>query len=106
MIGSATKKWLQDYSVSLTWTLVFLVLIANSVLSYINFRHVAQSTDQVKNQYEMMLLTDQIEKLLLNAETGHRGYVITQRDSYLQPYDQALNLLDAKLTAPSRVVHG
>lgn len=99
MIGRTAKKWLQDYSVGLTWTLVFLVLIANSVLSYINFNYVAQSTDQVKAQYEKMLHTNKVFKLMVDAETGHRGFVITGDPRYLQPYDEALATLDDQLSS-------
>lgn len=97
MIGSATKKWLEDYSVGLTWTLVFLVLIANSVLAYFNFIYVAQNTDHVKAQYEKMLRTNQLLTLMVDAETGHRGYVITGNAGYLQPYDHAVKVLDQHL---------
>ncbi len=97
MIGSKTKKWLGDYSVSLSWSLVFLVLIANSLLSYFNFSYVAQSAGQVKAQNDKMLLTNQLLILMINAETGHRGFVITGEEQYLQPYQQALSKLDQQL---------
>lgn len=98
MKGKSTKKWLEDYSVVLSWTLVFLVLIANSVLSYFNFRYVAQSNDQVRSQYEKMLLTNKVLRLIVDAETGQRGYIITGDKTYLQPYHQALSVLDGQLT--------
>lgn len=98
MIGRTTRKWLEDYSVGLTWTIVFLVLIANSVLSYVNFSFVAQSTDLVKAQYEKMIQTNMVLKLMVDAETGHRGFVITGDEKYLQPYREALAVLDDQLT--------
>lgn len=97
MIGSNLKKWLKAYSVSLSWSLVFLVLIANSLLSYLNFRYVAQNTDQVKKQYEKMLQTGRLLNLMIDAETGHRGFVITGEEKYLQPYQQALSRLEYQL---------
>lgn len=97
MVGSKVKKWLEDYSISLAWTLVFLVLIANSLLSYFNFRYVAENTDKVKAQYEKMQLTVRIMKLMVDAETGHRGFIITGNKDYLQPYIRALGLLEELL---------
>ena len=97
MIGNKIRKWLEDYSVSLAWSLVFLVLIANSLLSYSNFHYVAQNNDQVKAQYEKILRTNKVLKLIVDAETGQRGYIITGDKTYLQPYEQALAVLDEQL---------
>ncbi|WP_431265089.1 diguanylate cyclase domain-containing protein [Roseateles chitinivorans] len=41
----------------------------------------------------MVLLTED----LLNAETGQRGYLLTQRASYLQPYRDAVRNLDRRV---------
>lgn len=98
MIGSKAKKWLHDYSVSLSWTVVFLILIANSLLSYFNFQYVALNTDKVKAQYEKILLSNRVLKLLVDAETGHRGYIITGDERYLDPYHHALALMDEKMS--------
>jgi signal transduction histidine kinase len=47
-----------------------------------------------------------LERGLLNAETGQRGYLLTQREEYLRPYkrelvkiDQALNSLEAHFSS-------
>lgn len=97
MIRSATKKWLEDYSVGLIWSLVFLALIANSVLAYFNFKYVVESAEQVKTQNEKILRANQLLTLMVDAETGHRGYVITGNKTYLEPYHAALSALDKHL---------
>ena len=36
-----------------------------------------------------------LERRVLDAETGQRGYLLTGRDEYLQPYERALTDIDA-----------
>lgn len=38
-----------------------------------------------------------LEKLLVDAETGQRGYIYTGKDNYLQPYNEALTGIDRDL---------
>lgn len=44
-----------------------------------------------KHDIEVHNLTHEIEKNLLEMETGQRGYVITGDDTYLEPFNQALS---------------
>jgi signal transduction histidine kinase len=40
---------------------------------------------------------DNLHKLLLNAETGQRGYLLTSDESYLVPYDEARSKIEPQL---------
>jgi diguanylate cyclase (GGDEF)-like protein len=46
---------------------------------------------------ERIVALDRVETLLVNAETGQRGYVITGQDAYLEPYRSALRELPAQM---------
>ncbi|RZL02925.1 MAG: diguanylate cyclase [Rubrivivax sp.] len=47
-----------------------------------------------------------VHELLIDAETGQRGYVITGKDAFLQPYHAALSVLPAEFqTLSQRYVH-
>ncbi|MBD2292698.1 methyl-accepting chemotaxis protein [Anabaena sphaerica FACHB-251] len=58
---------------------------------------VAQSTNEkiraannlVNNTYETKADLKGLEKILLDAETGKRGFVITKKDEYLEPFEEA-----------------
>jgi signal transduction histidine kinase len=43
---------------------------------------------------------------LIDAETGQRGYILTQDDSFLAPYDQALSGMNSNLELLSQRVRG
>src|SRR5262249_11225222 len=76
---------------------VFLVLIANAVLSNqvtntlaVNEKRVSR-THEAQTQMEAALLT------LTEAENGVGGYVITSNKLYLESYRQAVTEVDTKL---------
>lgn len=89
--------WLQHYSVSIAWSLAFFALIANTTLLYLNFRSVSSSFEEVQGQYETILDLQQLLELMLNTETGQRGYIITENESYLEPYNSAFSKIDLSL---------
>ena len=43
-----------------------------------------------------------LERSFLDAETGQRGYLLTERKEYLLPYDKALGEIDAAFALPGR----
>src|ERR1700677_2228568 len=52
---------------------------------------------QRDHTYQVLQQTEAVAKLLVDAETGQRGYVLTGTDSYLEPYRNATNALPAAL---------
>lgn len=90
-------RWLKDYSVSLSWTLAFLALIANATIFYWNFMSVTKSFDDVADRYETRHRLQQLKEIMLNAETGQRGFLITKDEKYLEPYYLALSNIDATM---------
>ena len=45
-----------------------------------------------------------LERSFLDAETGQRGYLLTERSEYLQPYDNALQRDRRRLSLPAAVL--
>lgn len=48
------------------------------------------SRERVTHTRIVMLDLESLLSSMLNAETGQRGYLLTHRDSYLEPYNQSL----------------
>ena len=67
------------------------VVYVNTV-SLVDSRNLQQHTYQVLQQAEV------ISKLLVDAETGQRGFLLTGTESYLQPYTAAVAALGASIT--------
>ena len=47
--------------------------------------------------YQVLQNQEQVIELLLDAETGERGYIITGEDQYLEPFNQAIKSLNQKI---------
>lgn len=77
------------------------VLIVTALLAFVIVVHgrihsLQQATNFITQQdREMTNLTNQLEKNILDIETGQRGYVITGQDKYLVPYQEGQASLDS-----------
>src|SRR5262245_38218436 len=69
--------------------LVLLILIALSLISYLNVNRLASSTGYVKHTLEVEREVAAVLGEVKNAEIAQRGYLLTAEDRYLQPYRRA-----------------
>jgi CHASE3 domain sensor protein len=53
----------------------------------------SRETARVQQMISMQLALSHFLSVLQDAETGQRGYLLTGRDDYLQPFAQATNAL-------------
>ena len=75
------------------WRWPFLVAIAALLLSggiaVLQYSRFADATDLVEHTYEVLESIDLALTRLVDAETGHRGYLLTKNRDFLQPYEGA-----------------
>jgi histidine ammonia-lyase len=88
----STKPW-----APLGFLVLIALLIADSALAYRNTRTIAENTALVAHTYEVFAEAAQTLSTMIDAETGQRGYLITGRDSYLEPYNSATKHIRARL---------
>lgn len=72
------------------FTMAILLVLVVGVRSYTAFQSQLQEGEQVKHTYQVIAETDNLQKLLVDMETGRRGYRTTADSSFLQPYYSAL----------------
>lgn len=77
-------------------TLVILVVIG--VMSYRSTAKLIDNADWVVHTHRVLESLENVIAQVTNAETGQRGYLITGREEYLEPYHLAIKALDNKLT--------
>jgi diguanylate cyclase (GGDEF)-like protein len=73
--------------------LVFLVMLFVAVLPYATNRSTHRTMLALRTSIQQADLYDNLLDRLKDAETGQRGYVITGRESFLEPYYLATNQL-------------
>ncbi|RZM28106.1 MAG: response regulator [Pedobacter sp.] len=76
------QQVLTGFAVSLAFVLI------SAITSFFSVRSVADDAKWQSHTYEVINKTERLELSLLNAETGLRGFILTQRPKYLDPYTQ------------------
>ena len=85
---------------------IFSILLCTLLFAVYSIRSLNNNLRiQVDTRTVIISLKDNLT-LLLNAETGERGYTITGDTSYLQPYHEALEELPANSAFLSKMLKG
>ncbi len=90
-------KWSIGVKISSGFALGLAILVVLGVLSYRDTTGLIASAENVKHTYKILEELAQIIKVMTDAETGERGYIITGEDAYLDPYNTAVGEASATL---------
>ena len=71
-------------------TIPLASLILVSIVTYNNLQTFSQDEERLNNLYLTQKAAAQYMRLVVDVETGFRGYVLTEDASYLKPYQEAL----------------
>ena len=77
--------------------LALITIIALCFAFYWTSREARQSQQQVTATYETLVIIGSILNKMNEAETGQRGFILTDRPEFLQPYTASIATLDADL---------
>jgi len=75
-----------------------IAVIIMAALSYDSLQSTAKSAQSLSRTIEVLSRLQALMSTLKDAETGQRGYLLTGRESYLEPYSAAKQALGAELT--------
>lgn len=75
---------------------VICLLASIFAIAFLRSKTLAAREQEQRSQ-KTILETNRLLRTLIEAETGVRGYVITRRPEFLEPYSQAKNLLPLSL---------
>ena len=92
-------------------SIVFLITTLALLLSAIaaNYAYVGrQEAEQasVQRSLAVQLRLGRVLSLLQDAETGQRGYLLTRRETYLEPHSAALPAIDSEIEALRQIMNG
>ncbi|HVF63054.1 MAG TPA: PAS domain S-box protein [Casimicrobiaceae bacterium] len=85
---------------------VLVVLIAGAVLGFVNARQLAEQQQLVSNAREIEARLERLLSTLKDGETGQRGYLLTDEERYLVPYEQAIASVDAQVAELKTMIAG
>lgn len=91
----ARRRVVPDISERFWLILALLVVVLIAVLSYRGWAAFDRQNREIKDAQRMLDVTNGLLNALLDAETGQRGYLLTGRDRYLDPYRRAIDMIPA-----------
>src|SRR5262252_9582913 len=91
MLTSLQERLLLILTIGLFLTLGVVAYTCRAALGY------DRLNDQVQRNHEVKEELSSVLRLVIDAETGQRGYLITDDPVYLEPYQEATSQIDARL---------
>jgi len=88
---SIYKKIILGFLIPLT-----LILFVSSFV-YISIERLQETSRWVTHTHQVISDIQELKKLLLDMETGERGYLITGKESFLEPFHNSIRVWDIKL---------
>src|ERR1700745_151443 len=86
-----------DKSVLVGIGLIMTLLVMNAGLAYRNTRQLLEDAGWVAHTQEVLDLTGDVLRTVVDAETGQRGFLLTGEENFLEPYHEALARLDQQV---------
>lgn len=83
-------KLTSDKITTFFFTLLALALISALVVFYYNTKKVKLSTNLVEHTQEVLVKSNNVLLDILNIESGSRGYVLTENEAFLKPFDKSI----------------
>ncbi len=96
--------WGTSHWVTGVWVVAILSLGANAAVSNYNVRVLINNNQIVSESMAIKQNLDDLLTDLLNMETGHRGFMITGRDAYLEPFNKGATSLPLRFTELNRLL--
>jgi methyl-accepting chemotaxis protein len=92
--------------IALGFGLSLLMLLVVAVVAFQGAQQIIQTMDGLVESRENARAIREVRLLLVNAETGQRGFLLTGEARYLEPYEKALQGLNASLDTLHRNLSG
>ncbi|WP_340677396.1 CHASE3 domain-containing protein [Paraglaciecola sp.] len=92
-------KWLENTKI--TWILISVitlgVIFGNALLARKTISTLSTAQESLLNASDVLNELNRLHVLILSAESGQRGYLLTNNEDYLAPYTDALSELNIQL---------
>ena len=102
-------KWAINNNIVVGFGTTLTILVVNAGITYHNIQKAIATSNWVSHTNEVLAALEGTLSTLKDAETGQRGYLITGRENFLQPYNIATKSVNdylqqvKKLTVDNRI---
>jgi len=77
--------------------IVIILTAITNLLSQSSTNALVKSVAWITHTYKVKEDLAEVEKLLVDAETGQRGFIFTGKEEFLEPYNNSIKLIDDNL---------
>ncbi|WP_087024822.1 CHASE3 domain-containing protein [Thaumasiovibrio subtropicus] len=102
------RNWIDDLSIQkkmlLSFSIPVALILIVSIAAFRNTESMVHDNHWVAHTHKAIARAQELLTLVVDMETGQRGYLITGRDNFLAPYYDALAQWDNKITVLSNQV--
>src|ERR1700749_1480207 len=88
------QTFFRQFSTIGGFTLLVLLLIVNASITGRRLNVLVENQGWVDHSRQVLAEMEEAQALLLDAETGQRGFLLTGEPSYLEPYNKAVSQVD------------
>ncbi len=81
----------------LGYVLIFVLMIVIATVTYQGITALTETADWVSHTHQVISKAHRIEKLLVDMETGQRGFLITGTEQFLEPYDEGVKAYETTM---------
>ena len=99
-VNMPIKKLFENavFNWGLITSIIVMVIITNGYLAIKTIEDLSDTQASLYNTGDIIGEINNLHNLVLMAETGQRGYLLTEIPEYLTPYEDALDSLSDQLT--------
>jgi methyl-accepting chemotaxis protein len=84
------RNWTFGQKVALGFAAAASILLVLALVGYLNAHRLVENERWVAHTQQVRAKLNELCSLLVDAETGERGFIITGSDSFLEPYQAAV----------------
>lgn len=99
------RKWHEN--TKSTWLLISFitvsVIVGNALLARKTINSLSDTQSSLLNASEVLNALNNLHILILSAETGQRGYLLTENEEYLAPYTDSLSDLQKQVNEVAEI---
>ncbi len=90
-------KWPIERKILASFGLIVFIVLVVETVAYNSINNLIETSRQVSHSQQVINQIGDVLSTMTDAETGQRGYVITGDESFLEPYQAAISLVDGKI---------
>jgi len=93
------RKWSVEKKTIVMLGLASVILVTLNALFYRSFIKQKETSERVNQSQKVLQKLESVLSSVKDAETGQRGYLLTGRESYLEPYHLAVKTIELQIAA-------